>query len=117
MPGRVVNYLKALIGDRRNDILFVGYQAQGTPGRDILNYHNKPNGYVTFDGVKYPINAAVQQISGYSAHADQKDLLNFIQRMRHKPQQIRIVHGDPEAKLTLAEKIHDQHPQIKTLIP
>ena len=115
--GRIVNYLKALIGDRRNDILFVGYQAQGTPGREILNYHTHSNGYVTFDGVNYPIKASVQQISGYSAHADQKDLLNFIKRMRHKPQQIRIVHGDSEAKHTFAGKIHDQHPQIKILIP
>jgi len=40
--GRVVNYLKAMLGDARNDVLFVGYQAAGTPGRDILKYGTKP---------------------------------------------------------------------------
>ena len=74
--GRIVNYLKALLGDERNDVLFVGYQASRTPGRDILRFHDKPNGYVMFDGERYPIKAKVKQISGYSAHAGQRDLLN-----------------------------------------
>jgi metallo-beta-lactamase family protein len=68
--GRIVNYLKALLGDERNDVLFVGYQASRTPGRDILRFHDKPNGYVMFDGERYPIKSKVKQISGYSAQQD-----------------------------------------------
>lgn len=115
--GRMVNYLKALLGDERNDVLFVGYQAAGTPGRDILKYHNKPNGYVTFDGVNYPIKAQVKQISGYSAHAGQSDLLNFIKRMRVKPQQTRIVHGDDRAKQTLKEILEEKYPEMNVIVP
>jgi len=98
--GRIVNYLKALIGDARTDVLFVGYQAAGTPGRDILDYGPK-GGYVVLDGQRYPIRAKVHAISGYSAHADQKNLLDFVRRIRCKPREIRLVHGDAEAKKAL----------------
>jgi len=57
---------------------------------------------------KYDINAEVHTISGYSAHADQRNLVNFIKRMRHKPNDIRLVHGDAEAKASLAAVIKDQ---------
>ncbi|MCB5161525.1 MBL fold metallo-hydrolase RNA specificity domain-containing protein [Marinomonas algarum] len=115
--GRMVNYLKALLGDPRNDVLFVGYQAAGTPGRDILKYHEKPNGYVLFDGEKYPIKAQVKQISGYSAHAGQNDLLNFIKRMRFPPQQTRIVHGDDQAKHTFKQLLQQKYPNMDIIIP
>ncbi|MBU2870827.1 MBL fold metallo-hydrolase [Colwellia sp. E2M01] len=96
--GRIMNYLTQFISDKTTDILFVGYQAQGTPGRDIQKYANKYNGYVTLAGQKHYINAAVHSISGYSAHADQAGLINFVKRMRHKPKHIKIVHGDDSAK-------------------
>ncbi|MCW4630974.1 MBL fold metallo-hydrolase RNA specificity domain-containing protein [Marinomonas rhodophyticola] len=107
--GRIVNYLKALLGDERNDVLFVGYQAAGTPGRDILRYHDQPNGYVMFDGERYPIKAKVQQISGYSAHAGQGDLLNFIKGMRVSTRKVHLVHGDDRAKQTLKGLIEQAH--------
>ena len=115
--GRIVNYLKALLGDERNDVLFVGYQAAGTPGRDILRYHDKPNGYVVFDGERYAINAKVQQISGYSAHAGQRDLLNFIKRMRVPPKKVHLVHGDDNAKQTLKDMIEQAHPTCDVIVP
>ncbi|ETI61413.1 MBL fold metallo-hydrolase RNA specificity domain-containing protein [Marinomonas profundimaris] len=115
--GRIVNYLKALLGDERNDILFVGYQAAGTPGRDILRYHDKPNGFVMFDGERFDINAKVQQISGYSAHAGQRDLLNFIKRMRVKPERVHLVHGDDGAKRTLKKMIEIDHPECDVVVP
>ena len=115
--GRIVNYLKALLGDVRNDVLFVGYQASGTPGRDILRFHDKPNGYVMFDGERYPIKAKVKQISGYSAHAGQRDLLNFIKRMRVKPGKIHLVHGDDDAKQTLKGLIELAHPECEVVVP
>ncbi|WP_417447169.1 MBL fold metallo-hydrolase RNA specificity domain-containing protein [Kangiella sp.] len=115
--GRIVNYLKALLGDARNDVLFVGYQAAGTPGRDILRYHDKPNGYVMFDGQRFDINAKVRQISGYSAHAGQRDLLNFIKRMRVKPKKVHLVHGDDGAKATLKGLIDVEHPECEVVVP
>ncbi|MDD2740384.1 MAG: MBL fold metallo-hydrolase, partial [Methylomonas lenta] len=82
--GRMVNYLKALIEDKRTDILLVGYQAAGTPGRDIQQFGPK-HGYVEMDGRRYTINAGVYTLSGYSAHADKNSLLRFVKGMRKKP--------------------------------
>jgi metallo-beta-lactamase family protein len=113
--GRVVNYLKALLPDKRNDILFVGYQAQGTAGRDIQKYGPK-KGYVELDGQRYDIQASVHTLGGYSAHADQFDLLKFIRRIRHKPREIRVVHGDDDAKLALKNAI-EKTLNIKAIIP
>ena len=109
--GRNVNYLKALIEDERTDILFVGYQAQGTPGRTIQKYGPRKNGrtgWVELESKKYDINAEVHTISGYSAHADQRNLVNFVKRMRHKPTDIRLVDGDAQAKASLTAMIKDQ---------
>jgi len=114
--GRIVNYLKALIEDQRTDILFVGYQAEGTAGRSIQKYGAK-NGYVEMDGQRYTINASVYTLSGYSAHADQATLLRFVKRMRIKPKEIRLVHGDNEAKLALQSKLQQEHPEIRVWIP
>lgn len=98
--GRVVNYLKALLGSQRHQILFIGYQARGTPGAALLKYA-KTGGYLQLDGEDYAIRAEVLQLSGYSAHADQQDLLHFVDDMRKAPEQIRLVHGDSDAKLEL----------------
>jgi metallo-beta-lactamase family protein len=106
--GRVVNYLKAILGDARNDVLFVGYQAAGTPGRDILKYGSNAGvgtpdqaGWVELDEKRYPICARIHQIGGYSAHAGQSDLLNFVLGIPEAPREIRLVHGDDGAKAAL----------------
>ncbi len=70
--GRVINYLKNFLPDHKNDIIFIGYQASGTLGRNILTYSScdkKGRGYVTIDGKRINIKAEVHEISGYSAHA------------------------------------------------
>jgi metallo-beta-lactamase family protein len=102
--GRIVNYLKATIGDPRTDILFSGYQAVGTPGRAIQKY-GKKGGYVVLDEKRYDIRARIHTISGYSAHADQKNLVNFIKRMRKRPKHVRLVHGEPDAQLSLCTEL------------
>jgi metallo-beta-lactamase family protein len=98
--GRIVNYLKALVSDPRTDVLFVGYQARGTPGRIIQTYGPR-GGYVELNGKRYDIRAGIHTLSGYSAHADRRNLINFVMRMRRRPQQIRLLHGDPHAKQAL----------------
>jgi len=114
--GRIVNYLKAMLGDARHDVLFVGYQAAGTPGRDIQKYGPK-GGYAYLDGKRIDIRAGIHTLGGYSAHADQNDLLNFIGRMRHKPEQVRLVHGDAGAKQALAAVIRQRHPGMDVVVP
>jgi metallo-beta-lactamase family protein len=100
--GRIVNYLKAMLGNPRHDILFVGYQARGTPGRVIQQYGPR-GGYVEFDDERFDIRAQVHTISGYSAHADQDALVDFVRHMRNLPREIRLVHGDPDASAALAK--------------
>lgn len=113
--GRVVNYLKAMLGDERNDVLFVGYQASGTPGRDILT-HGRRGGWVELDGERHAIRAQIHQVGGYSAHAGQNDLLKFIAGIPDAPEEIRIVHGDDHAKQTLQQRIEERF-SSSVLIP
>lgn len=118
--GRIVNYLKAMLGDERHDVLFVGYQAEGTTGRQIQRFAHK-GGYVEMDEQRYVIRAQVHTIGGYSAHADQKGLLGFVTRMRQWPSDIRIAHGDAAAKAVLAERLQAYYVQagreVRVTIP
>ncbi|WP_416137059.1 MBL fold metallo-hydrolase RNA specificity domain-containing protein [Halomonas sp. HK25] len=102
--GRVVNYLKRMLSDPRHCVLFIGYQGSGTPGRDIQRYGPR-GGWVALDGERLDIRARVETVSGYSAHADRRDLLNFVRRMRHPPRHIRLVHGEAEAQRALRETL------------
>jgi len=100
--GRVVNYLKALLPDAVHQVVFVGYQARGTLGEAIQKY-GPGKGYVEIEGERVDVGAEIVTLSGYSAHADKLGLLNFVSRMRHKPSQVRIVHGDAVAKVALQQ--------------
>ncbi|SDR82810.1 MBL fold metallo-hydrolase [Pseudomonas oryzae] len=108
--GRIVDYLKAMLGDKRHNVLFVGYQAKGTPGQIIQQYGPR-GGYVDLDGERFDIRAGIESIGGYSAHADQKGLVNFVARMRHWPSEIRLVHGEQEARKRLASALAERYRQ------
>jgi metallo-beta-lactamase family protein len=103
--GRILSHLAQGLEDPKNDILFVGYQAPGTLGKEIATYSEKPNGYVVMDGQRVEIKARVNVLSGYSAHADQQGLVDWVGAMEQRPKEIRLVHGDPGAKKALAEKL------------
>ena len=112
--GRIVNYLKAMLSDKRTDLLFVGYQASGTPGHDIQTYGPR-GGYVVLDGQRYDINCGIYSLAGYSAHADQTNLLNFVRRMRRPPQRIILVHGERDAREALRTKLLYQFPEVEVI--
>jgi metallo-beta-lactamase family protein len=117
--GRIVNYLEKFLGDKTADVIFVGYQAQGTLGRDIQYYGDLSRGkggYVHINGERITINANIHTISGYSAHADQKDLVNFVKRMKIKPKTLKIVHGDDNAKVALKNCYKSNFPNINVII-
>jgi metallo-beta-lactamase family protein len=99
--GRVVNYLKAMLGDARHNVLFVGYQARGTPGNAIQT-HGPRGGHVDLDGERIAIRAGIHTLSGYSAHADRDDLTRFVTRMRHLPSEVRLVHGEDAVREAFA---------------
>ncbi len=98
--GRVVNYLKEFIGDPNTDIVFIGYQATGSPGRYIQD-----TDWVMLDGVRYDIRARRHTLSGYSAHGDQADLIRFVSEMQTPPKAIRLVHGEQPAKEALTAEL------------
>lgn len=106
--GRVVNYLKEFIEDPITDIVFVGYQAEETPGRQIQDAD-----WVMLDGERFEVRAAKYILSGYSAHADQSDLLRFVEGMSEPPKQIRLVHGEPEAQKALAAELQKRGYQVE----
>ncbi len=106
--GRIVNYLKAMLGDSRHNVLFVGYQAKGTPGESIQRFGPR-GGYVELDGERIDIRAGIETIGGYSAHADQRGLVNFITRMRHWPAEIRLIHGEASAKEQLRKTLQSEY--------
>ena len=110
--GRIQNYLAKLLANPTTDIIFVGYQAQGTTGREIQTYGPK-GGYCIINGSRIDIKAGVHTVSGYSAHADQGNLINFVKGMRVKPTLIRIVHGDTVAKNALAIEYQKLLPKAK----
>lgn len=111
--GRIVNHLREGLGNPKNDVFFVGYQAQGTPGRDIVTYSQREGGYVRLQGEKIFIKAKIHVLSGYSAHADQQDLLNWVQAISEKPGAIKLIHGDAEAQQTLRNLLHQQGYHIR----
>ncbi len=101
--GRVVNYLKEFLGNPTTDVVFVGYQAYGTPGRYIQD-----TDWVRLDGRRYDVRAETHQLSGYSAHADQSDLLRFVEGMQERPKAIRLVHGEARAKEALQSELEQR---------
>ena len=99
--GRVMNYLKAFLDRPNTDVVFVGYQGAGTPGRSIQGGRDG----VELDGKDYRINAKVHSLSGYSAHADQQNLLDYVGNMSQPPGEVVLVHGESDAKRALKNKL------------
>jgi metallo-beta-lactamase family protein len=117
--GRVLSHLRRLIGDKKAIIMFVGYQGEGTLGARLLAGARKAR----IDGQDYQVRCAMRSISGFSAHADEPQLLawlgNFIKGRRTGdpgvPRRVFIVHGDPEAQEAIRPKIEALG--LPTLIP
>ena len=99
--GRIKHHLKHNLWNPNNTILFVGYQAPGTLGRKIVDGAKT----VKIFGEEIAVNARIEYIEGYSGHADQEWLLNFIYSFFTKPKHIFLVHGEPEGQIVLRDKI------------
>ena len=99
--GRIKHHLKHNLWDPKNTILFVGYQAPGTLGAKIVGGDKM----VRIFGEEVAVNARIEYIEGYSGHADQEWLLNFIYSFINKPKHIFLIHGEPEGQKILKDKI------------
>ena len=110
--GRIKHHLKHNLWNPLNTILFVGYQAPNTLGRRIVEGEK----VVKIFGEEIAVNAQIEYIEGYSGHADQEWLMNFIYSFRDKPKKVFLVHGEERAQKVLKEKI-EKDIEVSTIIP
>lgn len=110
--GRILHHEMRYLSDPKSTLLIVGYQAQGSLGRRILEGAK----LVKIFGEEIPVNCKVRQVSGYSAHADQPQLLKWVEKMRANVKKVYVVQGDAGSAETLAQKIQDEL-VVKTEVP
>lgn len=101
--GRILHHIKARISDRRNTILFTGFQAEGTKGRWLQE--NKNSDTIRIFKEEIPIKAKIETIDTLSAHGDYKDILNWLGELIRPPKMILLNHGSKSAQKNLQEKI------------
>jgi metallo-beta-lactamase family protein len=102
--GRVLHHLKHYLPDRRNTVLFAGYQAAGTRGRAMIDGADS----VKIHGEYHPVRAEIANLSMLSAHADQEEILAWLAHFARPPQRTFIVHGEPIAADALRLRIEER---------
>ena len=95
--GRVLHHLRASLPDPRNTALLVGFQAEGTRGRRLVNGEKT----LRIHGIDVPVNAHVERIDSMSAHADAKEILHWLRGFKRAPKRTFLVHGEPTAMQAL----------------
>jgi metallo-beta-lactamase family protein len=99
--GRVLHHLKHNIEDERNTILFVGYQAENTLGRRLVDGAKQ----VKIFGDEYRVRAQIRLVDGFSAHADRSELVAWVADVKENLKGIFVVHGEEQAALSFAEAL------------
>ena len=103
--GRVLSYLENYIGIAETTILIVGYQAEGTRGRKLIEGAKS----IKIFGEYYKVRAKIVEIKGFSAHGDQTDLLDWLSELKNRPQKVFLVHGESNAADELRIKMREQY--------
>lgn len=101
--GRIRHHLKHNLWDARNSIIFVGYQAEGTLGRMLVEGSKE----ITLFNEKVECNAEIHNLEGFSGHADRDGLIDWLKGFEQKPKQIFLVHGEMDAKEAFAETVKE----------
>lgn len=99
--GRIKHHLKHHLWKKESSIVFVGYQAEGTLGRKIIDGEK----HVKVLGEDIRVNAQIHNVQGFSAHADKNAMLDWIRGFEEKPKKVFLVHGEDDAKASFAEEI------------
>lgn len=103
--GRVLTYLKQMIDKTSTTVLLAGYQAEGTRGRQLLEGAHE----LKIFGKYYPIKASIQHLESLSAHADQNELLDWLSAIKNIPENVFLIHGEPNALDIFKVKIRDEY--------
>ena len=101
--GRVLTYLQKYLGRESTTVLLAGFQAEGTRGRQLLDGADE----IKFYGKYVPVKANIDILDGLSAHADKNELIEWLSDIKKMPEQIFLVHGEPQALDTLRVKLKD----------
>ncbi len=110
--GRILHHLRHGLGRRENTILITGFQAEGTLGRRLVDGAKS----VRIFGEEIPVRAHIITIGGFSAHADQKAILDWLRGFKAPPRQTFITHGEPKSSQALEKEINNRF-YWKTNIP
>ncbi len=102
--GRILHHLKHRLPDPKNTVLFVGYQSAGTRGRRMLDGEKE----IRIHGQDVPVNAELKVVSGFSAHADFRETLRWMDGFTAPPRQTLLVHGEPSALASLKAKVEQK---------
>jgi metallo-beta-lactamase family protein len=102
--GRVKHHIVNNIGRPESTILFVGYQAEGTPGRILMDRPRE----IRLLGQMHPVRAQIEKIDGFSAHADRDGLLAWLADIRVPPRCVFITHGEEKAATSFAKVLHER---------
>jgi metallo-beta-lactamase family protein len=102
--GRILHHLKQRLPNPANTILFVGYQSPGTRGRRMLDGERE----IKIHGELVPVRAQLEQVSGFSAHADYLEMLRWMDGFKDPPRQTLLVHGEPKALEALKEHLQER---------
>ncbi len=103
--GRVLSYLEHYVSIPETTVIIVGYQAEGTRGRKLLEGVKE----IKIHGKYHPVLATILEIKGLSAHGDQNDLLNWLSDLENKPKKVFIVHGENQPADDLRIKIQEKY--------
>lgn len=99
--GRILHHLAHRLPDSRNTVLFVGYQAEGTRGRSLLEGAKQ----LKVHGRMVEVRAEIRSLGQFSAHADYSEILRWLGNFKRAPKAVFIVHGEPGPRSALREKI------------
>jgi metallo-beta-lactamase family protein len=111
--GRILHHLYHRLPREEDTILFVGYQAKGTRGRDIMEGKEK----IRMFGLDVPVKMQVRKIDGLSAHADRQELLKWAGTLKEAPKRTFIVHGEPESAEALQQSIMQELGWQNVIVP
>ena len=103
--GRILHHLKRRISDHRNTVLFIGFQAEGTKGRLLVDGIRE----IRIHSKQYKVEAKIEYMDALSCHADYEEILDWLQSFQRPPQKVFLVHGEATASATLAEKIQKHY--------
>ncbi|MCI0412490.1 MBL fold metallo-hydrolase [bacterium] len=103
--GRILHHLKRRISEHFNTVLFIGFQAEGTKGRLLVDGIKE----IKVHGKQYPVEAKIEYLDALSCHADYEEILQWLQNFQRPPEKVFLVHGETSASQSLSQKIAESY--------